>query len=79
MVSSFWLALHAGCLRLGFFSWRALHATLRSGSFFERALHAGSLTLMPDNWALMVVNGFWLALLAMVVNVFFVSYGANAR
>ena len=30
-------------------------------------------------WPLMVVNGFWLALLAMVVNAFFVGYGTNAR
>ena len=30
-------------------------------------------------WPLMVVNVFWLALLAMVVNVFLVDYGANAR
>ena len=30
-------------------------------------------------WPLMVVNDFWLALLAMVVNGFWVGYGANAR
>ena len=34
---------------------------------------------MTANWPLMLVNGFWHALLAMVVNVFFVGYGANAR
>ena len=39
----------------------------------------GVLTLMTANWPLMVVNVFWLALLAMVVNVFLVDYGANAR
>ena len=39
----------------------------------------GGVTLMSANWPLMLVNGFWLALLAMVVNAFFVGYGANAR
>ena len=39
----------------------------------------GGVTLMTANWPLMQVNGFWLALLAMVVNAFFVGYGANAR
>ena len=29
---------------------------------------------MTANWPLMVVNVFWLALLAMVVNVFLVDY-----
>ena len=29
---------------------------------------------MTANWPLMLVNGFWLALLAMVVNVFLVDY-----
>ena len=29
---------------------------------------------MTANWPLMLVNGFWLALLAMVVNAFLVDY-----
>ena len=32
----------------------------------------GVLTLMAANWPLMLVNGFWLALLAMVVNALWV-------
>ena len=32
----------------------------------------GVLTLMTANWPLMVVNAFWLALLAMVVNALWV-------
>ena len=32
------------------------------------------LTSMSANWPLMVVNVFWLALLAMIVNVFLVDY-----
>ena len=32
----------------------------------------GFLTLMAANWPLMLVNGFWLALLAMVVNALWV-------
>ena len=64
---------------------RASHAV---GRFVELCFLCGFLRfarfLNVDvrQWSLMVVNGFWLALLAllaMVVNAFFVGYGTNAR
>ena len=61
---------------------RASHAV---GRFVELCFLRGflrfarCLNVDVRQWPLMVVNGFWLALLAMVVNAFFVGYGANAR
>ena len=66
-VRSWILFVRGGCSLLG--------ALLLARFFALR----GVLTLMTANWPLMLVNGFWLALLAMVVNAFFVGYGANAR
>ena len=63
-----------GCLR--FASCVGICASLLAWVF---ALRAGLFDVNGRQWPLMVVNCFWLALLAMVVNGFWVGYGANAR
>ena len=49
-----------------------LRGTLRFASCVGICASRVFLTLMTANWPLMVVNGFWLALLAMVVNALWV-------
>ena len=55
---------------------RASHAVGRFVVLFASCVgicaSRGVLTLMAANWPLMVVNAFWLALLAMVVNALWV-------
>ena len=50
------------------FALRFLLGYLRFASCVGICASRGVLTLMTANWPLMVVNAFWLALLAMVVN-----------
>ena len=57
----------AYCLGLCF-----LRGYLRFASCVCICASRGVLTLMTANWPLMVVNAFWLALLAMVVNALWV-------
>ena len=57
----------AYCLGLCF-----LRGYLRFASCVGICASRGVLTLMTANWPLMVVNAFWLALLAMVVNALWV-------
>ena len=49
-----------------------LRGYLRFASCVGICASRGVLTLMTANWPLMVVNAFWLALLAMVVNALWV-------